>query len=113
MVEDVADSANYNKRMQAYTARQVTARKLLYHSGGCTAHGLHNIMVRITREAEIIGRLHAQQFVFSIGHRRTKIHRTLETLVAAELVVEFGQPDPAWREMTMAILASVIFLGCI
>ena len=106
LIDDVTDAVNYNKRMQAFCAKRAAiGDKVLYLSDTCRAHALHNIIVRVTREQEIIGRLHAQQFIHSIGHRRRTIFHALDAAIEEEMVVEFGQPDPTWRQMAIDILA--------
>ena len=80
MLEDVQDKVEYNLRFQAFTASLLGPR-VLYSPVPCQVHDLHNTITRHSKEAEVVGDVHAKYSLYSIHHRRSHIHRTVYSVL--------------------------------
>ena len=107
MLDDIADSASYNKRLHLYVATLLNGR-VLHSPEGCKTHNLHSTITRVSRETDVIGDVHALQSVLSIHNRLERVHAEIRKLVAEELLLVPGVPHPEWRAMALSILSSTV-----
>ncbi len=68
-------------------------------AGGCVAHKVHLVVSGVTRENDLIGNVHALEFIFRIKSRQDQILRALKELVFEELELLPGPPDPAVMQL--------------
>lgn len=97
IVSDVPDNCGAVKRMKKKIAQLFKdCPKLLYDEfAGCACHKLHNIIVKVSGEATMIGDIHAVAYVLSIAMRRNQLWKAAFELVHDELLVFDGvEPNP-------------------
>jgi hypothetical protein len=69
--------------------------KILYAPGVCVAHKIHLIVSSNTKEADLVGNLHALEFVYRVQGRRAQLWTALKSIIDDELLLLPGPPSAA------------------
>ncbi len=69
--------------------------KVLYAPGVCVAHKIHLIVSSNTKETDLVGNLHALEFVYRVQGRRSQVWTALKSIIHDELVLLAGPPTAA------------------
>ena len=100
------DVVKANKRLSAFKASLYNDR-VLYAAGRCLGHRMHTVVSKSTREEDLVGHVHAVQFVSSISHRQQQLQGALWDLLD-ELLVVPGEPEAWWAEYHMEICSHTV-----
>ena len=94
ILEDLPDSCRANLLLKKCVASLFEDYPdVLYFIGSqCCGHILHNRIVAMFGEVEVVGHVHAIQHVLSITSRREILLKALYMLIARDLIAEAGPP---------------------
>ena len=112
-LNEVLDGASSCKRQQAYLVqalRRINLSNCLCTKGACIIHKLHRVIVKGTRENDLIGNVHALQVVYGITSKRESMLLALKWVIGF-LDVVLGEPDPVCLAMQKELVDHTLLRG--
>lgn len=102
-LSETPDNCSANMRKRGFTDSQLP-RNVLSTPHGCCVHLTQRILCGTIGMKDMVGDVHAVFHVTRNPSSRNVLDRAVRRFVDENLVIIHGEPDPAWRAHTAAVL---------